>query len=90
MKAGVYLLGLFIETSEETRKGGDVVNYVTITTGGRKGAISIKYLATPENKAFFGDCELGQEVFLKVSPSGFKDSVYWTLEEIVSLGREVA
>lgn len=88
MKAGVYLLGLFIEISEEQRRDGNVVNYVTITTGGRKGAISVRYVPTPDKQAFFADCELGQEVFLKVAPSGFKDSVYWSLEEIVPLNRE--
>lgn len=90
LKAGIYLLGLFIETSEEVRKNGDAVNYVTITTGGRKGAISIRYVPTPDKVDFFGECELGREVFLKVSVTGFKDAVYYSLEEIVPLRQEVA
>lgn len=89
MKAGHYIIGIFIETSTEKRNDGKEADYVTITTGGRKGAISVKYdSSVAAFRSYFGDCELGSMVMLQVSPSGFKDSVYYSLVDVVPVGGE--
>lgn len=89
VKAGHYIIGIFIETSTEKRNDGKEADYVTITTGGRKGAISVKYdSSVAAFRDYFGDCELGSTVMLQVNPSGFKDSVYYTLLNVVPVNGE--
>lgn len=84
MKAGHYIIGIFIETSVEKRSDGKEADYVTITTGGRKGAISVKYdSSVAAFRNYFADCELGSTVMLRVAPSGFKDSVYYALVDVI-------
>lgn len=85
MTAGVYLIGLFVELSEERKNDGTVSNYVTLTTGGRKGVVSVKF--PPEKRFFdyFSDKEYPAQIMLKVRPSGFHDSVYYMLEDVVEV-----
>lgn len=46
MQTGQYVLGAFIEDSTEYDNAGKRSDYILVATGGRKGAISIKYDAT--------------------------------------------
>lgn len=81
-KTGIYLIGLFIETSSETNREGKKSSYVTLTTGGRRGAMSVKYDANDAKFSdFFGDCELGQLIMLKVRLSALNNAIYYSLEE---------
>lgn len=80
---GVYVLGVFIEASSETRNGKKV-DYISLTTGGRKGAISIKYDGNDSDfREVVDGLEMKDLVLCRVRPTAFKDSIYYSLLGIV-------
>lgn len=76
---GVYVLGVFIEASSETRDGKKA-DYILLATGGRKGAVSIKYDGNDSDfREVVDGLEMKDTVLCRVRLSAFKDSVYYSL-----------
>lgn len=83
-ETGIYVYGAFIQTSIEKNGKGEKAAYALVATGGRRGAISIKYdPADDVFSDFFGDCAMGDFVLARVSLTAFKDAVYYSLQSIV-------
>lgn len=89
MQSGLYIIGTFIETSSERNMKGETSHYAVITTGGRRGAVGIKYDDTnPDFTNFLSSLSMGDEIGARVTASAFKDAIYYTLQELVLLNQE--
>lgn len=90
MEKGIYLVGCFIELSRENRvnrETGERTNadYVTITTGGRRGVLAVKFDANDISREAFtvlNDLSLGDDVVCRVTMSCMNNVVYYRLVDI--------
>lgn len=91
MQAGIYIIGTFIECASELNTKGETSHYAVITTGGRRGAVGIKYDANNSDFAgFLNALSLGDEIGARVTASAFKDNIYYTLQELTLLNQEAS
>lgn len=90
MERGIYLVGCFIELSRENRVNRETgehadVDYVTITTGGRRGVLAIKFNANDISREAFAvlnDLSLGDDVVCRVTMSCMNNVIYYRLTDI--------
>lgn len=96
--SGIYAIGQFIELTREKRidreKGVETVaDYVMITTGGRRGVFGVKFDAQSiptEAYRTLSNAALGDDVALKVRLTAMNGTVYYSLEDAVSLPAALA
>lgn len=90
LENGIWAKGHFIELAREERVNKDAgtkenVDYVIVTTGGRRGTFAVRFDASEISRDAFkllSDAEIGDDVLLKVRLSAFNNAVYYALEDV--------
>lgn len=81
MGTGIYVFGAFIEQSTEYDNNGKRSDYILLATGGRKGAVSIKFDSSDGDfREILDGAALGDTLLCRVKVSAFRDNVYYTLQ----------
>lgn len=92
LQNGIYVCGRFIELTREERVNRETgaketVDYVIITTGGRRGTFAIKFDPSAISRDAFrllDNMTWGDYFYGKIRLSTFQNTVYYTLEDVFS------
>lgn len=90
---GIYAVGQFIELSREKRvdreKGVETnVDYATVTTGGRRGVLSVRFDASSlprDAYSALSNAALGDDMVLKLRLSAMNGTVYYSMDDAAPL-----
>lgn len=87
---GIWAKGRFVELTREERVNKDTgvkenVDYVIISTGGRRGMFAVRFDGSQISREAFmllSDADIGDDLLLKVRLSAFNNSIYYALEDV--------